>query len=298
MFVILIFLVVIVIFIFLNLRSKKIIRESSPKIRKISEVQNSSYQGQLKARDKDISTKTINKTINPKNNGYLSGPIEKYYLTLPLESNSKGKDPQKKLTEAVEHKKNENWEMAFKALHEAYERMKYSEIDYGIDKFLRLPMYLHAAGKKDIAWKILNNYLRGEYPIIKGEKNLFQQVMDQLEIKDKMRVVLEREKKFTQSLLFFCEVQYLNIQNLKEISKWDFDSRETKSFHKKRLAEASSLKKITELLKPKLKKANLSGQEEKIAKLILRIFKKNINPIIGTNEVRNSVTEIIKNSLS
>ena len=82
---------------FLNLRSKKISRESSPKIRKISEVQNSSYQGQLKARDKDISTKTINKTINPKNNGYLSGPIEKYYLTLPLESNSKGKDPQKKI---------------------------------------------------------------------------------------------------------------------------------------------------------------------------------------------------------
>ena len=93
-------------------------------------------------------------------------------------------------------------------------------------------------------------------------------------------------------------MQYLSIQNLKEILKWDFDSRETKSFHKKRLAEASSLKKITELLKPKLKKANLSGQEEKIAKQILRIFKKNINPIIGTNEVRNSVTEIIKNSLS
>ena len=120
--------------------------------------------------------------------------------------------------------------------------------------------------------------------------------MDQLEIKDKMRV-LEREKKFTQSLLFFCEVQYLNIQNLKEILKWDFDSRETKSFHK-RLAEASSLKKISELLKPKLKKAKLSGQEEKIAKLILSIFKKNMNPIIGTNEVRNSVTEIIKNNLS
>ena len=60
--------------------------------------------------------------------------------------------------------------MAFKALHEAYERMKYSEIDYGIDKFLRLPMYLHAAGKKDIAWKILNNYLRGEYPVIKRRK--------------------------------------------------------------------------------------------------------------------------------
>ena len=113
-----------------------------------------------------------------------------------------------------------------------------------------------------------------------------------------MRVVLEREKKFTQSLLFFCEVQYLNIQNLKEISKWDFNSRETKSSHKKRLAEASSLKKITELLKPKLKKAKLSGQEEKIAKQILSIFKKNMNPIFGTNEVRNSVNEIIKNSLS
>ena len=58
--------------------------------------------------------------------------------------------------------------------------------------------------------------------------------MDELKIKDKMRVVLEREKKFTQSLLFFCEVQYLNIQNLKEISKWDFDSRETKSFFTKK----------------------------------------------------------------
>ena len=170
MFVTLIFLVVIVIFIFLNLRAKKISRKSPPIIREISKVQNSSYQGQLKASNKDLSTKTISKKVKPKNNGYLSGRIEKYYLTLPLESNSKGKDPQKKLTEAVEHKKNENWEMAFKALHEAYERMKYSEIDYGIDKFLRLPMYLHAAGKKDIAWKILNNYLRGEYPVIKGEK--------------------------------------------------------------------------------------------------------------------------------
>ena len=45
--------------------------------------------------------------------------------------------------------------MAFKAIQEAYERMKYSEIDYGIDKFLRLPMYLHATEKKDIGWKIL-----------------------------------------------------------------------------------------------------------------------------------------------
>ena len=96
----------------------------------------------------------------------------------------------------------------------------------------------------------------------------------------------------------FCEVKYLNIQNLKEISKWDFDSRETKSFHKKRLAEASSLKKISELLKPKLKKAKLSGLEEKIAKQIFKYFQKNIIPIIGTNEVRKSVTEIIKNNIS
>jgi len=63
MFVSLIFLVVIVIFIFLNLSSKKIRRQSSSKIRKIPEVQNSYYQGQLKARDKDLSTKTINKQL-------------------------------------------------------------------------------------------------------------------------------------------------------------------------------------------------------------------------------------------
>ena len=56
---------------------------------------------------------------------------------------------------------------------------------------------------------------------------------------------------------------------------------------------SANLKKIH-----KLKKAKLSGQEEKIAKQILSIFKKNMNPIIGTNEVRNSVNEIIKNSLS
>ena len=113
-----------------------------------------------------------------------------------------------------------------------------------------------------------------------------------------MLAVLEREKKFTQTIPFFCEVQYLSIHNLKEISKWDFDTKEKKSFHKKSLAEASSLKKISELLKPKLKKAKLYDLEEKIAKQILIISKKNINPIIGTNEVRNSVTEIIKNSTS
>ena len=66
MFVILIFLVVIVIFIFLNLRSKKIRKKSPPITRKISKVQNSSYQGQLKASNKDLSTKTISKKLSLK----------------------------------------------------------------------------------------------------------------------------------------------------------------------------------------------------------------------------------------
>ena len=66
--------------------------------------------------------------------------------------------------------------MAFKALYDAYVLMKYSEIDYGINKFLRLTIQLHPARKKDVAWKILNNYLKGKYPIIKGERDLFQKL--------------------------------------------------------------------------------------------------------------------------
>jgi tetratricopeptide (TPR) repeat protein len=104
------------------------------------------------------------------------------------------------LKEATQLKKDGDLSSAITKLKQAEEAIHRSEVDYGIETFLRLPMYLQAAGRSDEAIQRLNQLLqehsepwgrevrfdkRGIYPmhldIARGS------------VYDKLRLVLKRD---------------------------------------------------------------------------------------------------------
>ena len=87
---------------------------------------------------------------------------------------------------ATAEKKRGDIEAAIATLREAYEIMDPHRDRYGIDPFLRLPMYLQAAGRTDEAmdelWHLIETYDTG------GGVDLYMQSS----VYDKMRLVLQR----------------------------------------------------------------------------------------------------------
>ena len=77
-----------------------------------------------------------------------------------------GLDPQEALSAAVKYKKEKEFDKAIDSLYEAYKRMDKNEID-DLSKFLRLPMYLQAAGRNDEGWSVLNKFILGDF-LVKG----------------------------------------------------------------------------------------------------------------------------------
>ncbi|MBN2017563.1 MAG: hypothetical protein JW794_05485 [Candidatus Cloacimonetes bacterium] len=94
-----------------------------------------------------------------------------------------------KLKKATILKNEKKYDEACKILKEAFS-LKGSN-DLMIKERLRLPMYLQLANKNDEGWRILN------------ELNVkFVDVFSQAEIANQMRIFLQKEKKYTQAILF------------------------------------------------------------------------------------------------
>ena len=75
--------------------------------------------------------------------------------------------------------------------------------------YLRLPAYLQLSGRNDEAWGWLNKLNCGEFP----HGGLSNEIAFQLNwreiVSDKMRLFLEREKKFKQALIQRPVTEYL-----------------------------------------------------------------------------------------
>lgn len=95
------------------------------------------------------------------------------------------------LTETTKQKDNGNINKAIEILREAYKEMDNENIIYGINPYLRLPMYLQQVGRNDEGWRELNELL------IKMNKTDNREIfpMDSSIIYDKMRLFLQREGK-------------------------------------------------------------------------------------------------------
>ena len=84
-------------------------------------------------------------------------------------------------------------------LRKAYRKIRRTNIDYGIQTFLRLPMYLQAAGRGREALDELDRLFRDGCPnrIPRGES---PRLMDQAAVLDKKRLVLQRQRKFAEAV--------------------------------------------------------------------------------------------------
>ena len=198
------------------------------------------------------------------------------------------------LTQAVTHKKAKEWDKALACLDEAYKLAAQQSYDYmEWSNYLRLPAYLQLAGRNDEAWGWLNKLNCGDFPYRGQSNEIAFQLGWRVIVSDKMRLFLEREKKFKQALIQRAVTQYLDaarsfqwvIQASQEveakawINEFTADDPEVQETEKEHIldnlerATESSIKHgipaLTEELYKTAKKAKLSIEAtEEIATLV------------------------------
>ncbi len=109
-------------------------------------------------------------------------------------------EPDILLKEATELKRNGNVPEAIVKLKQAYKLMDSSSIQYSIDPYLRLPMYLQEINNNDEAWKEFNLLIQKLPHIYGTSKEIL--VMGYSQIYDKMRLFLQREDKNIEAIKF------------------------------------------------------------------------------------------------
>ena len=101
--------------------------------------------------------------------------------------------PEELLSAATAAKKDGNLEAAISLLKKAYESIAATDDSYRVETFLRLPLYLQEAGRKDEAWNEFQKILTNGYPNQSGLEYPELVPMANSAIYDKMRLFLQRE---------------------------------------------------------------------------------------------------------
>ena len=89
---------------------------------------------------------------------------------------------------------------AVELLRKAYAEIGNDYVSYSVSTFLRLPLYLQQTGRNDEAWREFNLLLTRGFP--NQIQNLELLPMEHCQIYDKMRLFLQREKKFDLAVRF------------------------------------------------------------------------------------------------
>ncbi|EHA60526.1 hypothetical protein [Synechococcus sp. WH 8016] len=130
----------------------------------------------------------------------------------PRQSDESIKQIQEWVSEAVKCKGEKDYEKALKYLDKAYrEAAMYEIISNHLSHYTRLPAYLQLAKKNDEGWGQLNLLANGILP--HRGPNPTELAIDidwRIEVSDKTRLFLEREKKFEQALWERCTKNMLS----------------------------------------------------------------------------------------
>lgn len=163
--------------------------------------------------------------------------------------NDEGAKASELLRKATQKKDEGKIEEAIEVLKKAYKEISKTNIDYSIETFLRLPLYLQAANRSEEAWNEFNCLLKNGYPNQNKIKELIPMV--ESNIYDKMRLFLQREKQFDKA------VSYGSFSIICQALGLFYQKRNTEF---KAVTEKSHLiERITPLLK-KSKKLHLLAQ--------------------------------------
>jgi len=114
--------------------------------------------------------------------------------------NNQDKNANELLRKATEKKNTGAIDEAIELLKKAYTEIAGTNVDYPIETFLRLPLYLQAAGRSNEAWGEFNKLLKNGYPNQNKTKTLIPMV--ESHIYDKMRLFLHRQKEYDRAIAY------------------------------------------------------------------------------------------------
>jgi hypothetical protein len=164
-------------------------------------------------------------------------------------------DADQLLKQATEQKRHGDIRAAIQSLRQAYQQIEQGNIVYGVDPFLRLPLYLQAAGRNDEAWSEFNRLISKGYP--NQLKNFEVQTMEHSKIYDKMRLFLQRENKSDKA------VQFGVLSELSWIRGLYLQNRASELQH------SVSEQTIRKTLEPLLKKARRPELTNRLVRVVL-----------------------------
>ena len=169
------------------------------------------------------------------------------------------------LKQATAKKKSGDLDAAILLLREAYVEIAQTGAIEKPATFLRLPMYLQEAGRRDEAWGEFNAMLAGHYPLDMRDPAFAP--LWQSQIYDKMRLFLQREKKNDKAVSF-------GILSYLAYGKWLAYQAATEEFpelreaRKDEFGEHTSTQRIEQAMSPLLKKARLAEVSADLARVM------------------------------
>lgn len=169
-------------------------------------------------------------------------------------------DPGVLLKQATKQKREGDINASIQTLHLAYGQIARGETIYTIDTFLRLPLYLQAAGRNDEAWSEFNRLLVEGYPNQLLDQGV--QLMEYSKIYDKMRLFLQREGKSAKAIVF----------GILSMLAWARGLRLQK--RREEFAQYVSRDSIKKTLEPFLKKAKMAEHLEQFLELMRNVVSK------------------------
>lgn len=121
-------------------------------------------------------------------------------FNISITVNNQGKDASALLRKTTEYKDKGKINDAINTLRKAYKEIAKTNIDYPIETFLRLPLYLQTAGQNNEAWDEFNRLLKEGYP----NQNKSKEIVPMVEstIYDKMRLFLHRQKEYNKAISY------------------------------------------------------------------------------------------------
>lgn len=111
---------------------------------------------------------------------------------------SDGEKRVRELLKAATAASGDDSDKAVALFREAHAQIALTDTDQGIDIFLRLPRYLQEGGRADEGWREFNHLLTGGYPNMPHGDHAWHCM--ESAVYDKMRLFLQREKRFTEAV--------------------------------------------------------------------------------------------------
>lgn len=161
----------------------------------------------------------------------------------------------KLLQEATAKKKSGDMNGAIESLRKAYKEMADGSVEYSIEPYLRLPLYLQEANRSDEAWTEFNRLL--DWVDTAGQFQQAIKPMMKCLVYDKMRLFLQRDRKSEEAVIYGIYAY------LSKVTGYHMQGSH------EGLATLVSREFIEKEVSPLLKKAKREDRTERIVQLIV-----------------------------